>query len=119
LAADVLGFTGLDNQGLAGLEFQYETILRGVPGRHFSERDPRGRAIPGWRSEVFAAVPGNDLILTLDRVLQYTVEQELAEGVAAARAQYGIALLMRAQTGEILAMAAYPGFDPARYADYL
>ncbi|HEY8417923.1 MAG TPA: penicillin-binding protein 2 [Limnochordales bacterium] len=119
LAADVLGFTGLDNQGLAGLEFQYETILRGVPGRHFSERDPRGRAIPGGRSEVFAAVPGNDLILTLDRVLQYTVEQELAEGVAAARAQYGIALLMRAQTGEILAMAAYPGFDPARYADYL
>lgn len=44
LAADVLGFTGLDNQGLAGLEFHYENVLRGVPGRHFSERDPRGRA---------------------------------------------------------------------------
>src|SRR5690606_7679341 len=104
LAADVLGFTGLDNQGLAGLEFHYENVLRGVPGRHFSERDPRGRAIPGGRSQLLAAVPGNDLILTLDRVLQYAVEQELAEGVQAARAQYGIAILMRPHTGEILAM---------------
>lgn len=119
LAADVLGFTGLDNQGLAGLEFHYENVLRGVPGRHFSERDPRGRAIPGGRSQLLAAVPGNDLILTLDRVLQYAVEQELAEGVQAARAQYGIAILMRPHTGEILAMAVSPGFDPARYNDYL
>src|SRR5690606_2915273 len=107
LAADVLGFTGLDNQGLAGLEFYYESLLRGVPGRHFSERDPRGRAIPGGRSQVYDAVPGHDLILTLDRVLQYTVEQELAQGVAAARGKGG------------LAMATFPGFDPARYADYL
>jgi len=119
LAADVLGFTGLDNQGLAGLEFHYEDVLRGVPGRHFSERDPRGRAIPGGRSQVVAAVPGSDLILTLDRVLQYAVEQELAQGVKAAQAEYGVALLMRPQTGEVLAMAVHPGFDPARYAEYL
>src|SRR5690606_476547 len=119
LAADVLGFTGLDNQGLAGLEFHYEDVLRGVPGRHFSERDPRGRAIPGGRSQVVAAVPGSDLILTLDRVLQYAVEQELAQGVKAAQAEYGVALLMRPQTGEVLAMAVHPGFNPARYAEYL
>ncbi len=119
LAADVLGFTGLDNQGLAGLEFQYDAVLRGIPGRHFSERDPRGRAIPGGRSQLFAAVPGSDLILTIDRVLQYAVEQELAQGVAAARAEWGLALLMDPHTGEILAMATYPAFDPARYSDFL
>lgn len=119
LAADILGFTGLDNQGLAGLEFHYESVLRGVPGRHFSERDPRGRAIPGGLSRVVEAVPGHDLILTLDRVLQYMVEQELAQGVAAARAEWGLAILMRPHTGEILAMATYPSFDPAKWSDYL
>ncbi|MBO8142848.1 MAG: penicillin-binding protein 2 [Firmicutes bacterium] len=119
LAADVLGFTGLDNQGLAGLEFQYEAVLRGVPGRHFSERDPRGRAIPGGISRREEPVPGNDLVLTLDRVIQYIAETELARGVHDAQAQWGTAVVMRPATGEILAMAVHPSFDPARYAEHL
>src|SRR5690606_17165844 len=83
MAADVLGYTGLDNQGLAGLEWLLEKELAGVPGEHFSERDPRGRAIAGSRSQVRQAEPGHDVVLTLDAVLQYIAEQEVAQGVQA------------------------------------
>lgn len=119
LAADVLGYTGRDNQGLAGLEYMYDDVLAGVPGVHVSERDPRGRAIAGARSEVKEPVPGADLVLTLDAVLQYIVEQELAKGIEAAQAQWGLAVAMQPKTGEILAMAVLPAFDPADYQRYL
>lgn len=119
LAADVLGYTGRDNQGLAGLEYLYDEVLAGVPGVHVSERDPRGRAIAGARSEVREPVPGSDLVLTIDAVLQYIVEQELARGIEDAQAQWGLAVAMQPQTGEILAMAVLPTFDPANYQRYL
>lgn len=119
LAADVLGYTGRDNQGLAGLEYLFDDILAGIPGEHFSERDPRGRAIAGTRSQVRQPVPGHDLVLTLDAVLQYIVEQELARGVENARAEWGLVIVMQPSTGEILAMAVHPSFDPADYQTYL
>lgn len=119
LAADVLGYTGRDNQGLAGLEWLYDEVLAGVPGVHRSERDPRGRSIAGGRSEVREPVPGSDLVLTIDAVLQYIVEQELARGIEAARAAWGLAVAMQPKTGEILAMAVLPSFDPADYQRYL
>lgn len=119
MAADVLGYTGRDNQGLAGLEHWFDDILAGVPGEHFSERDPRGRAIAGSRSRVQQAVPGHDLVLTLDAVLQYTAEQELARGIEEANAEWGLVVIMQPQTGEVLAMTVLPGFDPADYQSYL
>lgn len=119
MAADVLGYTGRDNQGLAGLEHWFDDILAGVPGEHFSERDPRGRAIAGARSQVRQAVPGHDLVLTLDYVLQYTAEQELARGIEAANAEWGLVVIMQPKTGEVLAMTVLPAFDPADYQSYL
>lgn len=119
LAADVLGYTGRDNQGLAGLEHHFDTLLAGVPGRHFSERDPRGRAIGGGRSELEQPVPGSDLVLTIDHILQYTAEHELAKGIEAANAAWGLAIIMQPSTGEILAMTVLPDFDPADYQRYL
>jgi len=119
MAADVLGYTGLDNQGLAGLEWLLEKELAGVPGEHFSERDPRGRAIAGSRSQVRQAEPGHDVVLTLDAVLQYIAEQEVAQGVQAAGAEWGLAIVMNPKTGEILAMAVQPGFDPANWEAHL
>jgi len=119
MAADVLGYTGRDNQGLAGLEWLLDDVLAGVPGEHFSERDPRGRAIAGSRSQVRQAVPGHDVVLTLDSVLQYIAEQEIARGVQASDADWGLAIAMNPKTGQILAMAVHPGFDPADYQSYL
>lgn len=116
LAADVLGFTGRDNQGLGGIEFGYDGILKGVEGKYFSERDPRGRSIAGGRTDVQQPAPGHDLVLTIDHVLQYVTEQELARGVAAAKAEWGLAVLLEPATGAIVASAVLPTFDPAHYA---
>ena len=119
MAADVLGYTGRDNQGLAGLEWLLDDVLAGVPGEHFSERYSAGRAIAGSRSQVRQAVPGHDVVLTLDSVLQYIAEQEIARGVQASDADWGLAIAMNPKTGQILAMAVHPGFDPADYQSYL
>lgn len=119
LAADVLGFTGRDNQGLGGLEFRYDELLKGIEGRVFSEKDPWGRAIAGGRSDTQQARRGHDLFLTIDHVLQYVTEQELAQGIENAKAEWGLALLMEPATGAVLASAVLPAFDPADYGTFL
>lgn len=113
LAADVLGLTGVDNQGLGGLEWLFEAELKGLEGKFFSERDPRGRAIAGGRQATMASTPAHELILTLDHVLQYITEQELHRGIAAAKASWGAAVMIQPKTGEILSAAVLPSFDPA------
>lgn len=112
LAADVLGLTGIDNQGLAGLEWIYESVLKGVEGKYFGERDPRGRLIAGGREAVEASAPAHELVLSIDHVLQYVTEQELGRGIERARAESGIAVLLEPKTGAILASAVLPTFDP-------
>lgn len=112
LAGHVLGFAGTDNQGLEGLEFYYDHLLAGTPGRSLTERDPQGRAIPDGREEVVPPVAGHTLILTIDRSLQYLVERELRAAVEATKASWGVAISVDPRTGEILAMAQYPSFNP-------
>jgi stage V sporulation protein D (sporulation-specific penicillin-binding protein) len=116
LAAQVLGFAGMDNQGLEGLEAYYDRYLRGNPGMIIRERDARGRAIPGGTERRLAPQDGYDLVLTLDQVVQYVAERQLQKAVIETESELGIAVFVRPQTGEILACAVYPTFDPNDYA---
>jgi cell division protein FtsI (penicillin-binding protein 3) len=113
LGAQLLGFVQVDdNSGLEGLEAAYDTVLTGVPGRLLVEKDPYGRVIPQGEYFVEPAEPGADLVLTIDREIQFVTEKLLAETVAATNAAAGTVVVIRPATGEILALAASPTFDP-------
>jgi cell division protein FtsI (penicillin-binding protein 3) len=116
VAAQVLGFVDVEGHGQAGIEQQYDGLLRGQAGKIQLERDPQGRAIPQGRRNLEPAVPGTDLVLTLDQHLQYVTEQALARAVGQHRAKAGSVVVMVPRTGEILAMANMPTFDPNRIA---
>ncbi|MGE5586382.1 MAG: stage V sporulation protein D [Bacillota bacterium] len=118
LAAHVLGIAGIDNQGLEGVEVQYDSFLRGTRGQIVSERDATGKEIPGGVSEFVPPVDGNDLYLTIDEVIQYIVERELDRGMTETKAKRGMILAMDPKTGAVLAMAARPTYNPNRYYEY-
>jgi cell division protein FtsI (penicillin-binding protein 3) len=112
LAAQVLGFVGTDNHGLAGLEANYEKVVAGKPGRRTVLRDARrGLAVPPGLPHA-DPVPGADLVLTLDSALQQIVEEELDAIYTTRRAQNASAVLLDPETGAVLAMASRPTFDP-------
>ncbi|HWW53367.1 MAG TPA: penicillin-binding protein 2, partial [Acidimicrobiales bacterium] len=117
LAAPVLGSVGTDNEGLSGLEVDYNKLLSGRPGSLVVQQDPSGRDIPGGQNQLSPSAPGSDLVLTLDRSLQYETEQDLAAEIVKANALGGMAAVMDTHTGEILAMTslvagAKPGDPP-------
>jgi cell division protein FtsI (penicillin-binding protein 3) len=105
LARSVLGEVGVDNDGLFGLEKQYDDALTGEPGQLVIEKDPDGRTIPGGEHERVPAQRGDDLVLTIDRSMQYETERALAAQITAKGAKGGVAIVSRPRTGEILAMA--------------
>jgi cell division protein FtsI (penicillin-binding protein 3) len=105
LAASVLGDTDIDNRGVSGLESQFEASLVGIPGSLSIERGADGRTIAGGSNHVVPSKRGIDLVLTIDRPLQFEVEQALIEQVLATNAQGATAVVMDPTTGEILAMA--------------
>ena len=115
LAAHVLGIAGSDNQGLEGIEYYYESTLKGVPGQLSTERDAAQREIPGGASEFIPPQAGYDLVLTIDSVIQYQVETKLEEAVRSTKSDRGLILVMEPHTGEILANAIFPTFDPNNY----
>lgn len=118
LAAAVIGFAGIDNQGLEGLESYYERFLKGENGMVVRERDAAGRAIPGGIERRIEPTDGFDLVLTIDKFIQYVAERELERGVLEADADWGIFVGVNPKTGEVLAMANYPSFNPNEYANY-
>ena len=111
LAAQLLGFVGLDDVGLAGLELQHDEILAGRPGRMVIEQDPSGNTIPHGEGPFVAPVPGEDLVLTIDRDLQFQAERALQAAVKANGAKGGTVIMMEPSTGQILATATSPMFD--------
>lgn len=115
VAGQVLGFVGIDQDGLSGLEAQFDELLRGKPGREVIEQDPNGRPIPQGQNSLRRPTKGEGLALTLDEAIQYQAEEALARGVAATHARDGVALVMDARTGEVLAMANVPRFDPNNF----
>jgi len=117
LAAQVVGFAGVDNTGLSGLEARYEDVLGGEPGRLRLERAPGGLTISAAAREVSPPVPGTDLVLTLDRQIQDAAELALTNAVAASEAKGGSAVVLDVETGEVLAMASVPTIDPEALGD--
>lgn len=112
LACQVLGFVGVDDQGLSGLELFYNDVLAGTPGRLIGERDTQGRPIPGGVALVVDAVDGQDIVLTIDKDIQYQAQVALAEAVQQWEAQAGSIIVIDPRNGEILAMASVPQFNP-------
>lgn len=112
MLSHVLGFANIDNQGQEGLERRYDAQLRGERGRLVVERDAFGGSVFPKELNYVAPSPGNDLVLTIDEVIQYVAEQEIEEVVARTRAASGIAIVVEPKTGAILALAVRPTFDP-------
>ncbi|MCD5401339.1 penicillin-binding protein, partial [candidate division NPL-UPA2 bacterium] len=118
LAAHLLGFVGMDGEGLEGLEFYYDDYLRGAPGRVQSERDAWGREILSFRNKYRSPLPGLHLVLTIDAVIQHLAEQELERAFQESQAQGAVIVIMEPETGAILAMANRPTYDPNFFSDY-
>lgn len=116
VAAAVLGYVGTDHHGLAGLEAEWERAVAGVPGRRTVLRDARQTTLASLDLEISEPQPGEDLVLTLDAVLQHIAEEELARIVEERRAQNGSIVLLDPRSGAVLAMASWPGFDPNHFA---
>jgi cell division protein FtsI (penicillin-binding protein 3) len=120
LAANLIGFVGTDQTGLAGLEYADNDLLAGRNGVETYEIG-NGNLItklPGGYDQITPARPGSSLELTIDRDLQYEVQQALYARMTAANADFGAAVVMKVSTGEVLAQASYPSYDAAAYADY-
>jgi stage V sporulation protein D (sporulation-specific penicillin-binding protein) len=119
LASTLLGFVGTDENGLDGIEYAYDGVLRGRSGRVTLEADEFGRPIPFGRERVITpAQPGSDVELTIDPYLQFVAERALAKQVNAFHALDGTAIVMDPWSGEILALANLPDFDPNRFWRY-
>lgn len=117
LAAPTLGFVGIDDVGLGGLEQYYDSVLCGEPGSVLAERDPFGRPIPGGVMHYEDPVDGDSIVLTIDKDIQYTAQVALQRAVDQWSAAAGSVIVMDPRNGEILAMASVPGFNPNKFAD--
>jgi cell division protein FtsI (penicillin-binding protein 3) len=109
LAANVLGYVGLDGKGLGGIEQVYNEKITGEPGKLFIEKDSRGRA---YESTEISGRPGQTIILTIDQSIQYQAETALTAAIEQSHAKAGTAIVLDPHTGEILALANAPTFDP-------
>ena len=113
LAAQVLGFTGIDGEGLEGLELAHHDLLSGTPGMLALERAPSGLTIASGSRELTPAEPGTDLVLTIDREIQDVAEQAALAAVEKWDAAGASVVVRDVATGDVLAVASVPGFDPA------
>jgi cell division protein FtsI (penicillin-binding protein 3) len=109
LLGPILGYVGFDNEGLGGLEQSYDAVIRGADGRVIVVTDAKKKAFDRIERPPSA---GASIELTIDSVLQHEVERELAAGITDNRAEGGVAIVMDPWTGEILAMASEPAFNP-------
>jgi cell division protein FtsI (penicillin-binding protein 3) len=118
VAAHVVGFTGMDPGGLEGVEKKYDSTILGNTGYLVTERDALGRDIGVKGTPGQSASKGSNVVLTLDKNIQYITEKELAKAVEKNGAKAGIAIVMDPNTGQILSMANYPTFNPNSYFKY-
>jgi cell division protein FtsI (penicillin-binding protein 3) len=115
LASHLLGYVGIDNEGLNGIEFAYDSQIRGIAGTVLVNADARRRVFSRVERPPEA---GSSIELTIDEYLQHVAERELRAGVAENRAAGGSAIVMDPRTGEILAMANEPTFNPNAFGDF-
>lgn len=116
LAAQVVGFSNAEDVGGAGIEQSQEELLHGAVIKGWQDRDRLGRVYD--EAETEEREPPKDIVLTISSSIQYKTEQALEKGVKAANAKSGMAIVLDPKTGEILAMANYPTFDPNKYNEF-
>ncbi len=113
----IVGFTGIDNQGLSGLELKYDKLLTGINGNIKYYSDGKGKRLD--LSEIYESpIKGNDLYLTIDLDVQLALENELKNAFNKYKAEGAIGIVMKAKTGEIIAMSSLPSFDVENYKNY-
>lgn len=117
LLSHVLGYVGIDNQGLSGLELKYDKELTGTSGSIKYYSDAKGNRL-NKAEEYKEAISGNNVYLTIDLDLQQSVERELDNAVAKYDPEHALAIAMNPKTGEILAMASRPSYNPNDYQTY-
>ena len=117
LFAQVLGFSGIDGHGLEGIEFYYDTYLKGISSQFTVLRDALGRSFDGEKSGA-TDNSGKNLILTIDRTIQYITEKALEEAAVQFSAKSGTAIVMASKTGAVLALAHFPFFNPNCFGDF-
>lgn len=118
-ASQILGYVDIDGNGLEGIELKYDKRLAGQTGESIVLTDARGRIYPTVQFGGKPPVAGQDLRLTIDMEFQKLVERELSVGIAeSCKADNGMAVFLNPSTGEVLAMACYPAFDPNNPADF-
>jgi cell division protein FtsI (penicillin-binding protein 3) len=118
LAANLIGFVGLDSKGLEGIEFQYDALLNGDNRVWAAERDALGREIAMGKVPFEKEDHYRNIILTIDKPIQHITEAELDRGVEKWGARGGMAIAMDPLTGKVLAMASYPSFNPNQFIQY-
>jgi Cell division protein FtsI/penicillin-binding protein 2 len=116
-AGQLLGYSGIDTQGLEGIEHKYESLLAGIPVTYVLEKEGMYRTDP--LSNISKKVPDQySVYLTIDSTIQHFAEKALREGVIKSRGERGTAVVIHSKTGAVLGMANYPGYDPNRYQRY-
>lgn len=118
LASNLMGFVGIDNQGLEGLELFFDQELKGLPGLVVLERDALGGKIPLSIKELNTHRDGNSIVLTIDEFIQYITEEALDKAFQKYKAKAGVAIVVEPKTGEVLAMAVRPSYDPNYFNKY-
>jgi cell division protein FtsI (penicillin-binding protein 3) len=118
LASQVLGFVDTDGRGIAGLEQQYQKDLGGRPGTQIVQKDRDGTVIPQAGAGGEPPIPGSDVVLTIDRAIQFRAQQALVSAVNANKGSGGSIVVLDPHSGQVLAMASYPWFDPNDRAAY-
>lgn len=118
LASHILGFTGIDNQGLTGVELKYDQYLKGIRGSISYLSDVKGREIPNTSQKYVEPRDGLHLQLTIDKHIQTILERELKQAMMTYDANNAIGIVMDPNNGELLAMASMPDYEPDNYRAY-
>ena len=118
LAAHILGFTGIDSQGLDGVELTFDSYLKGRSGSIVVEYDARGQEIPYASHQFIKPIEGHNIYLTIDIVIQQIIERELEKVMQDTKAQAATIIAIEPSTGEILALANRPDYNPNRFAEF-
>ncbi|MBU1061728.1 MAG: penicillin-binding protein 2 [Candidatus Omnitrophica bacterium] len=118
LASHIIGFVGVDEQGLEGIELTFDKFLKGTVGWRYSIRDAKKREVPGYKYREIPPADGNDVILTIDNVVQAIAERELNSSFEKFNAKGGSIIVMDPYTGDILALANRPTYDPNNISEF-
>jgi cell division protein FtsI (penicillin-binding protein 3) len=115
LASQVLGYVGMDNTGMSGIEYAFEDAIKGRPAKVLVETDARRRPVSHTERP---STDGSTIVLTIDEAIQHTAESELERAVNETQSVAGMVVVMDPRTGEVLALANRPTFNPNRFAAY-